>query len=104
MSELSEKELLDEIFKDCFAQIQNIVPIENEKYKGLDTAIEICYRRILKLIQNQPEKRYKAKISDKTTIKFYLSDLVDRNDSFTMRLLVLPWLLKGNKPELIKED
>ena len=65
-----------------------------------------AYQQIKILIQNQPikEKRYQAKINDKTTIKFYLSDLVDRNDSFTMRQFVLPWLLKGNKPELLKED
>jgi len=94
----SNKELLETVKHWHYLALHYVgTAVEDDHFERLEA--------IQKLIQNQSDKRYEAKIfGEKTTIKFCLSDLVERNDSFTVRDLILPWLLIGNKPELIKGE
>ena len=43
--------------------------------------------------------KFRAIISENTTIFFTLEDLVVRNPLFSIRELLIPWLRKGNKPD-----
>ncbi len=43
--------------------------------------------------------KFRASISKETIVPFTLQDLVARQPLFTIRHLVIPWLLKGNTPD-----
>lgn len=45
------------------------------------------------------EIKYRAVISNKTTVYFTLKDLVSPTPLFSIRELVIPWLLADNKPD-----
>ena len=44
-------------------------------------------------------QKFRARISDKTTIHFTLEDLVNPAALFSIRELVIPWIRAGNKPD-----
>ncbi|KKL86229.1 hypothetical protein LCGC14_1946870 [marine sediment metagenome] len=43
--------------------------------------------------------KFRANISEKTIVPFTLQDLVSSYLSFSIRQLVIPWLLEGNIPD-----
>ena len=43
--------------------------------------------------------KFRASISEKTIVPFILQDLVSSYLSFSIRVLVIPWLLRGNAPD-----
>jgi len=45
------------------------------------------------------ELKFRACINDTTTICFKLLDLVEKPLTFSIRELLIPWLLAGNKPD-----
>lgn len=64
---------------------------------------ELIFRAKIKYNKVQREEALKFGDERKhATICFTFGDLLEPN--FSIRELVIPWLLKGNQPELLKEN
>lgn len=48
--------------------------------------------------------KFRACISENTIIDFTIKDLVSPNPLFSIRELLIPWLQKGNNPELLEKE
>lgn len=55
--------------------------------------------------KNDSQLRFKAEIPEKNaTIIFSFEDLLNSNQLFSIRELVVPWLKRGNIPEVVSDE